>query len=195
MIKINLIAEGRRPVVASGPRLTSSSLDYGLIGLVGLLIVGVLAAGGHWYLLHRDLVERKEQIAVAKREVDELAPIIAEVEAYKRSKAELQRKITIIDSLKSEQKIPVRVMDEVSKALPGLLWLTRLEDRKNKLTVAGQALNTNAVATFIENLDNVEFFDEPILKETRQRNSVYNFVISMNFTRPPPASGTGEGGA
>ena len=94
-------------------------------------------------------------------------------------------KISIINDLKSQQKVPVRVMDEVSAALPALVWLTRMDDKKGTLVIAGRALNTNAVATFIESLDQVEFFDEPVLKNTQQRAGVYNFVINVKFTRPP----------
>jgi type IV pilus assembly protein PilN len=196
MIKINLIAEGKKPIVAAGPRVTSEGADYGLWALVGFLLLGILVAGGHWFLLNRDLDTRQQQIADAQREVEELAPIIAEVEEYKRNKVELQRKISIINDLKSQQKVPVRVMDEVSAALPSLVWLTRMDDKKGTLVIAGRALNTNAVATFIESLDQVEFFDEPVLKNTQQRAGVYNFVINVKFTRPPEqdAERAGEGG-
>ena len=192
MIKINLIAEGKRPVASAGPRLPEQGREWGLWAMMGLVLLGILLAAGHWYLLNRDIETRKDQIATAKREVEELAPIIAEVEEYKRNKVELQRKIGIINDLKSQQKVPVRVMDEVSLALPALVWLTRLDDKKGTLVVSGRALNTNAVASFIENLDKVEFFEEPVLKNTQLRSSVYNFVINVKFSLPRGDSPSGN---
>ena len=61
-----------------------------------------------------------------QREYDRLKPIIAEVEAFKKKNAELKHKIEVIEQLKANQYGPVRVMDEVSKALPDLLWLTNM---------------------------------------------------------------------
>jgi len=63
----------------------------------------------------------------------------------------------------------------------------------NLITVTGEAFNTNAVANFIENLDRVPEFQEPILRDTQQRGQVYSFVIAFNYSfQPPPVEGATE---
>ena len=88
----------------------------------------------------------KAEIATNQREFERLKPIITEVEAFKKKNMELKHKIEVIEQLKQNQYGPVRVMDEVSKALPDLLWLTSMSLRGNVIEVSGQALNENAVA-------------------------------------------------
>jgi Tfp pilus assembly protein PilN len=78
-------------------------------------------------------------------------------------------------------------MDQVSEAVPEMVWLTRVNARGTNVTVNGKAFNTNAVANFIDNLDSVDGFAEPVLRQTnrsRQRSqagAVYDFVVSFSF--------------
>jgi type IV pilus assembly protein PilN len=189
MIKINLLAEGKRAVTrkSKGPAaLERRDIGSWLLGLGALL--GLLVFAGYWFYLHREIQQKDEEIAVAQREVDELAAIIKEVEDYKIKKAELEHKIGVINQLKANQAGPVRLMDQVSRALPELLWLDSMEVIGTTVTVRGQAFNTNAVANFIENLDKVPEFQEPILIDTAQQGTVYGFAINFSFQlSPPPA--------
>jgi type IV pilus assembly protein PilN len=167
--------------------------DLGLWLLAGLTLVGLLATVAMWWQLRSTIDRKNEEIAAAEREVAELAPIIAEVERFKLSKAELERKIGIINDLKANQRGPVRIMDAVSRALPELLWLNRMDARQNQVTIAGEALNPNAVANFLENLDDVPEFQEPILKDitqraTQQADTTYTFTINFTYTHQPPAA-------
>ena len=155
MIKINLIAETRRAVATrkAAPKLSTGIADLGQALLVGLLVLGLLVAAGWWYLLQRDVKRMQEEVRVAQQEVDRLAPVLKEVEEYKAKKAELERKIGVITDLRANQKGPVQIMDQVSRSVPELLWLTSLEVTASNVAVKGQAYNTNAVANFLENLD------------------------------------------
>ena len=55
-------------------------------------------------------------------------------------------------------------MDEISKALPDLVWLTELDVAGNQITLKGKTLSPNAVATYLENLKKSPFFAEPVFK-------------------------------
>ena len=88
----------------------------------------------------------------------------------------------IISQLKANQQGPVQLMDKISRALPELLWIDRMEVKGQTITLAGQAFNTNAVANFLENLDRVNEFQEPVLQDTSQTGQTYTFVVRFNFT-------------
>ena len=184
MIKINLLSEGKRP--AAVRKKSATKLDGQGVGqwmmLAGIL-VGLLALGVAWYLQNQKTTAKQEEVAAAQREVDQLASVIKEVEEYKGKKSELERKIGIINDLKANQRAPVRVMDYVSRALPELLWLDSMSMRADSITVEGRAFNTNAVANFIDNLDKVPEFDEPMLKTTDlQQGGIYKFRIDFNYS-------------
>jgi len=183
MIKINLLSEGKRPAAVrkKGVKLEGQEVGQWML-LVGILI-GILALAGAWWLQNQKTVAKQAEVEAAQREVDQMASVIKEVEDYKGKKAELERKIGIINDLKANQRGPVRVMDYISRALPELLWLDNMTMKSNSITVEGRAFNTNAVANFIENLDKVPEFDEPTLKTTDlQAGGVYKFRIDFNYS-------------
>ncbi len=192
MIKINLLSEGKRTVRKSKPAAAAlkglEGKDIGQWLLVAGLLVGIAALAVNWWLLSRELDQKTAAVAAAQREVDQMAAVIKEVEDYKTKKSELERKIGVINDLKANQRGPVRVMDYISRALPELLWLDRMKMTPDVIEIEGRAFNTNAVANFIENLDKVPEFDEPILKSTEQQGGspqapgLYKFIINFHYS-------------
>ncbi len=167
-------------------------MDQASLALVVVFVVALLVALGHNFMLGRSVGQKKAEIAEAQREVDELAPIIKEVEEFKAKRSELERKVDVISDLKRRQHGPVQIMDQVSRSLPELLWLQKMDVKASKIVLTGQAFNTNAVANFIENLDLVEAFNEPVLKDTRYERDVYIYVVEFNYSFTPPPSEDGD---
>jgi type IV pilus assembly protein PilN len=197
MIKINLLSEGKRTVrkAAKTPSLLQGQ-DIGLWLLAVGLLAGAAVTAAHWWKINGDVEAQKKEISDANHEVEMLASVIKEVEDYKHKKSELERKIKLINDLKLNQRGPVRVMDDISRALPELLWLDKMTMRPSSIEIEGRAFNTNAVANFIENLDKVPEFEEPTLKDaTQQGGGVYKFVITFNYSFAPLAKDeAGKGG-
>jgi len=188
MIKINLVSEGKRPVVSrkTKEKLGIAGLELGEGLFMLALLLGVLAIGGFWYYLHGQIQERDTAIAAAQKEVDDLAQVLKEVDDYKIKKEKLEHKITVINDLKRAQWGPVRIMDQISSALPELLWLDSMTLQQNNIELHGRAFNTNQIAAFIENLGKVPEFQEPRLRDTSKVGPVYNFVITFNFAIVEP---------
>lgn len=190
MIKINLLAEGKRPAAVRKikPAALLEGKDLAPWLLVAGLIVAVLSSGIYWWILRSRIAEKKTEIAEAQKQIDELAQVIAEVNEYKAKKTELEGKIKIINDLKLNQRGPVRVMDDISRALPELLWLDRLRMDASTIEIEGRAFNTNAVANFMDNLEKVPQFGEPIPKNAQeQAGGVYKFLIDFNYSFAPLA--------
>lgn len=191
MIKINLLAEGKRPAAVRKSREQATSFlqseqAAAILLAASLLLLGLLPAGVWWWVKSHEIEDNDEAIAEAQREVDELAAIIKEVEEYKARQVELQSKITVIEQLRRNQRGPVHVMDSISSALPELLWLDSMGMTATAITLSGRAFNTNAVASFVENLDNVPEFQEPDLRDlARGRGGgVYNFTVVFQYRYP-----------
>ncbi len=202
MVKINLLSEGKRPAAVRKAKVPAVLKLEGQEVGQWMLLVGIVlwaAVFGVTLWMQKNKIEAKrEEVAQAQREVEALAAVIKEVEDYKAKKAELERKIGIINDLKANQRGPVRVMDYVSRALPELLWLDRMQVAGDTIQITGRAFNTNAVANFIENLDKVPEFEEPTLEGTEEQGGgVYQFTINFrySFAKPkePGAEGTTPG--
>lgn len=203
MVKINLLAEGKRPIIsrkAKQPLLQLTGANAANAVFLGLAVVGILAAVIWFFVLDARIDRKNEEIRVAQKEVDELQQVIKEVQAYEAQLRELKRKVQVITNLKDNQRGPVQVMDEVSKALPELLWLTAMDVRGNSISFRGTAFNMSAVANFIDNLDAVETFREPVLQDatrsrSRGRGEAYDFRLSVGYTirKPQPAAEAASG--
>jgi len=196
MVKINLLAEGKRPVIArrsKQPLVQLSSTNAANVGLLGVFVLGVLVALGWYLILQNDIKKKDAEIRVAQKEVDELQQVIKEVQMYEAKLKELKQKVEVITTLKENQRGPVRIMDEVSRALPDLLWLTGMDVTATAINFRGTAFNMSAVANFIDNLDAVEAFREPILQDTSRASTrgsstaVYNFRMTMAYSFKPQA--------
>jgi type IV pilus assembly protein PilN len=184
LIRINLLTETkaaaarkRAPIIPTGARL-NNVLFFGAFGL-GLAYVVVM---GLTLLSRRSQLE--EEIVKARLEADRLKSIIEEVKEYEDKKSSLEAKIQLINALKTNQKGPVRLMDEVSKALPDLVWLTVLDVSGNQITMKGKTLSPNAVATYLENLKKSPFFAEPVFKSLGQdggTSGTYSWEMTLTF--------------
>ena len=184
MIRINLLTEARAaaarkksPFLPSGARLNNLILLGGVAA--GLLYIGIMAL-----ILTSRSKNLDQEIATAQEEVARLKSIIEEVKGYEDKKASLEAKIQLINNLKTNQKGPVRLMDEISRALPDLVWLSDLTVSGDQVSVKGRTLSPNAVATYLENLKKSPFFAEPVFRNLgrEQGASIYNWEMSLTFT-------------
>lgn len=195
MIRINLLTEAKAAaarkktsVIPTGARLNNIVFAAGLgLGVLYLLIMGLHLTGKRRAL--------DDEIGKARIEAERLKSIIEEVKGYETKKANLEEKINLINQLKTNQKGPVRLMDEVSRALPDLVWLSALDVAGNAVTMRGKTLSPNAVATYLENLKKSPFFAEPVFKNLGQDpgvQGIYSWEMNLAFR---PAAGLASAGA
>jgi type IV pilus assembly protein PilN len=204
LIKINLVREGRAvrgagaaPAAAAavgGPGV--SNINNILIG--ALLVLGLLAALGYWFWEKRELRQREEIVAQRTADAQKLEAIIKEVEDYQKRKDSLQHRIDLINQLKQNQKGPVRIMDQISRDLPDLVWLDSMEMNAGRVSMTGRGLNPNAIALFIENIKNDTYFEEPTVGSVTQTGTnpvVYSFDMNFGFTYTPKGAAPAAGAA
>ena len=195
MIRINLLTEAKAaaarkkaPILPTGAKLNNLVFIAGIgAGVAYLAIMGL-----HLYNTKNRL---NDEIVRARQEAERLKSIIEEVKGYEEKKASLEAKINLINDLKTNQKGPVRLMDEVSKALPDLVWLTFLEVSGNQITMRGRTLSPNAVATYLENLKRSPFFAEPVFRNLGQEGGglgIYGWEMNLTFK---PAAALAASGA
>ena len=197
MIKINLISE-EPSVVATKKRGPEFSLGakQGDIILLTLLMIGLAVAGTHWFLLNSEINQLGVTEGERRAERNELQKYIDKVEELEAKRTELKNKIDTIRKLKEEQNGPVQIMNEVSKALPDLVWLSDLNLKGTHLSLSGMALDENAIANYIVNLDASPFFKEPTLVSIqRSKKDSFSFKLECDFTYTPAVIAAAGDGA
>ncbi len=165
--------------------------------VLGCLVLGVVVALAYWFWHKRELKSRETVVAERTSEAQKLESIIKEVEEYQTRKDNLQQRIDLINQLKQNQKGPVRIMDQISRDLPDLVWLDTMDINAGRITLAGRGLNPNAIALFIENIKNDPYFEEPQVGAVTQVSTVplvYGFDMNFAFSYAPknaaPATAT-----
>ena len=198
MIKINLVREGRAVrgtgAVTGMAAAAAGPTNLNNVFLAAGLIIGIVVAGGWWFLENRKLTERQEAVSRNQDEAKRLEQIIKEVADYQKQKESLQQRIDLINQLKQNQKGPVKLMDHISQDLPDLVWLDKMTVNGGLVTIDGRGLNPNAIANFVESIKNDPMFEEPDLGNVTEISAaplVYSYTMNFHFSYVPK----GEAGA
>ena len=89
-------------------------------------------------------------------------------------------------------------MDEISKALPDLVWLTSLDVAGSQISMRGRTLSPNAVSTYLENLKKSPYFKEPVFKNLGLEGGgqgIYAWEMTLVFTNPQALASAAAGSA
>lgn len=186
MIKINLLPEAKAPGITRVEAMPGAGIEnLNNIIIIVFVVIGLGLSAWRWWGLNRTIHQLDSSIEAATKEYEKLKPIIEEVKQFKARKAELEKKLNLINQLKANQQGPVHIMDELSNCIPDLLWLDRMNLKGNTITLQGKAFNPNAVSEFIEKLYASPYFGEPNLQEIREQKEFYTFRMTFPFTFSP----------
>lgn len=160
MIRINLLATERRAVKA-----VSRGMEAGqkMMVLGSLILVLTLAAlGWRYWALGQQAAQLEEDIAAAQREEARLQEILRQVNEFEARKVMLEARLALIDELRKGQNAPVHMIDQVSRALPDMTWLTNVTQAGYTLTIQGRCLTLTSLSDYIGNLEGSRYFMRPV---------------------------------
>jgi Tfp pilus assembly protein PilN len=199
LIKINLVREGRAVRGATGAPAAVQGVSAGAgpgnlnnILIIGLALVAILISLGYWLVTKRNYTKTIETMEQRKQEAQKLESAINAVNDFQKKKDSLQKRIDLINQLKQNQKGPVRIMDQVSRDLPDLVWLDAMNVTSGHINLTGRGLNPNAIALFVSNVKQDPFFEEPTVGAVTQLSAnppVYSFDMDFGFTYTPKQPG------
>jgi type IV pilus assembly protein PilN len=160
MIRINLLASERRAVKA-----VSRGMEAGqkMMVLGSLILVLTLAAlGWRYWALGQQAAQLEEDIAAAQREEARLQEILRQVSEFEARKTMLEARLALIDELRKGQNAPVHMIDQMSRALPDMTWLTNVTQSGYTLTIQGRCLTLTSLSDYIGNLEASRYFIRPV---------------------------------
>ena len=135
------------------------------------LVLTVILAVGVIGLVHSrigDQVERAQaRVKQMQNDIDQFKPQLQQVAAFKKRKAELEKKLDVIDGLDRARTGPVRVLNELATRTPDRLWLTSLSTKGKTISLRGQSLDNELVALFLRSLGDSEYFGNVDLDSTK----------------------------
>ncbi len=179
MIKINLLPTKKKP-----PKKVMDLQKQLILG--GLIIVLVMIAMWFFWNRQKNIIESLQNQKIAAearlREQDNTLREVKNVEEERRKVAE---KIGVIEQLKKNQAGPVRLLDEISKALPVGVNITLLSESSNNINMEGEAFTNDDVVRFIDNLKASRFLTGVMLLETsqtkREGTDIYKYKLQFVY--------------
>jgi type IV pilus assembly protein PilN len=197
MIRINLVApekpeKARKKAAAGGgggggvPSAPGAFQAYLLLTLFAGGAAFLCAAA--WWFKDAQLKELDRRIAADEKRQRDLQAIKVQVDAFQAKKILLENKVNLIERLRAEQKSPVHMLDEISKALPDFVWLTGMDENGGKVGFKGQSNSLTAVADFISALQRSGWFPTVDLMSSTEQQSIVTFDLSSQFKNPEIAA-------
>lgn len=160
MIRINLL-----PVRAAQKKAKLRSQVF--IFLLCLILVG--AGCGALYVQQMFAADNvRDEIAQLEKKNKILKKKIGKVRDFEKKKADLGKKLDILEKLKAGKKGPVYLLDELSHALPDKVWLTSFTEKGGRINLAGFGVDEHIVANFMENLESSKYYRNVELSVTEQ---------------------------
>lgn len=160
MIRINLLPTERR-IAKAAPRGLSDQHKVAIGGGLALLATAVLIGGRYW-MLEQESARLDREIQSARTEEQRLAEIIKQVQDFERRRSQLQERVALIEELRKGQTAPVHILDQVSRAVPDMLWLTKMSQSGFDVTLEGRCLSMTALSDFVANLEESRYFGRPV---------------------------------
>jgi type IV pilus assembly protein PilN len=207
MIRINLLAS-ERPAVKK--KITFQVGHQLTIVCSLILLASALYVGWRFWALRQESVQLDAQIAEAQQETRRLHTIIEQVQQFEQRKAQLQQRVTLIEQLRKDQTGPVHMLDQISRALPPMLWLTDLKQGAdpNEVSINGRCITLTALSDFVTNLEasghfrkSVEIVSSRVETAKATGQDMIDFSIKAYFQVPgaeakpvPAAPARGRGG-
>jgi type IV pilus assembly protein PilN len=196
MIRINLlpIRELKKQAVLR------QQLDIFCAATVAMLI----GVGAVWMIDMRSIARLEAEKAGWRIELERLKPIVDQVDALERRETFLNARLETIQRLRSNQRGPVHVLDELSQNLPEQTWLETIDEGSGVYKVAGYALTNFAVADLLRNLQRSREFaavdlvsSEQVVIATREiKKFIIQFQRAAGLAKPAtPAAAQRKPGA
>lgn len=119
----------------------------------GTIIVAILISlVGHWYT-SSVISNLEEEYANLKMQNAILMKKIGKIRNLDKLRADVERKLKIVDTLQQGRFRSLITFYELSKAIPENVWLTSVEDTGAEIKLKGLGESNKAVANFMRMLD------------------------------------------
>jgi type IV pilus assembly protein PilN len=188
VIRINLAASKRR---AASRKIAFDPARQITTACLGITLVTLLVIGWRLRALAADRKRLDAAIVTAQRETTRLHPIIEQVRQYEQRKAALQERVTLIEQLRAQQVGPVRMLDQVSLALPPNAWLVELKQTPTagEVLIDGRSLALTGLSDFVANLELSGYFEHSVeivssTTEANGQDEIVRFQVKGTFKDP-----------
>ncbi|NWF53012.1 MAG: PilN domain-containing protein [Nitrospirae bacterium] len=177
MIKINLLPQRRKKKPKPIPSF--------LITSVGLTAIALIVMVGLVFVYNSRLSSKKAQYKMNETKIAELKAKIKKVENYEKLNKTIQEKNSVIEQLRKNQSIPVKLLDEASSLLPNGVWLKTMTLSGENVNIDGYAFANSDIVSYVDNIKSSQTFTDVFLQESKSTKvetaNLYMFKLTFKI--------------
>src|SRR2546423_4699268 len=166
------------------------------IGCSMILVLALAFIGWRYWALAHESNQLDAEIAAAQQETTRLHSVIQQVQQFEQRKAQLQQRVALIEQLRKGQTGPVHMLDQISRALPPMLWLTEVKQGgADDVTIEGKATTLTGLSDFVTNLEasgyfkrSIEIVNTTTESASQPSSELIRFTIKAVFQQPDKAA-------
>jgi type IV pilus assembly protein PilN len=192
VILINLLPHRE---VARKQRRDIFNISLGASIFLGGILAGVIFL---WYQAAISLQQGTNQ--TLRTEIKKLEEQIKDISALEAEIAALQARQKAVEDLQSDRNLPVHLLTELVNQLPDGVYITKMTQADQLVSIAGVAQSNERVAELLRNLsNNTPWFSKPELVEivagsvalsNKEQRRVSNFNMRVRLVRATEAEKT-----
>lgn len=172
MIRINLLTGKRKKRRLIGPQNV-------VIALIAVNLAALVVSGFVTVWVKGKVEQLSDQSGANRSVIGTLTKKIEEINKIDKLNKEFEQRSILIEALRKNQSVPVRVLDEVGLLIPGGVWLNALFFKDNVVSLEGTAFSNSDIVYFMDNLKSSADLADVYLEESREgeidKVKVYRF--------------------
>ena len=174
MIRVNLLQVKRKKKPKAIPVFIINSILFTL--------VAIIASGYLFYYKSSQLALLQQQKKTNEATITELKNKIKVVENYETQKQTLEKITGIIEQLRKNQSLRVKIVSQMGNVLPNGVWLQSMSVSGNDIKISGAGFTNEDVVNYEKNLKKSELFTDVKLNGTQKLTKDKVVTYQFNIT-------------
>ena len=154
--------------------------------VVAVTLLSLLAAFATWSYFNNELAEQLDANALIEQENARLDKALVEIDSLEQRREDIISRMQVIQDLQGRRPVPVRLWDDLAKAIPPALYLNNIKREGDVLTLTGLADNPNVVSSLIRNLDSSKWMGNSAVSNIQQNITAYQAAPVLESTVTTP---------
>lgn len=143
--------------------------EFGLMMVGGLLLTVVLLGYWHWY--NESLINhQRDRNKFLEKEIAVLNKKIEEIQKLDKTRQQLVSRMKVVQNLQTSRPLVVHLFDEVVSTLPDGVYLTKLVQANNSVSLTGYAQSNARVSAYMRSIEASPWLSDPSLKIIEQKD-------------------------
>lgn len=167
----------------------------------GMLVLALVAGAGVWFGVHTHLngqiAHQENRNEFLRDEIAQLDKQILKIKDLEKTKQQLLARMQVIQELQQGRPQIVHVFEQLVRTVPDGLYLTKVSESGNKLSIDGMAESNGRISNYMESLEDSAWLKNPNLQiiEVREQGTsrVSRFSMTVQETTPGAEEDEKEG--